>query len=147
MVLDAGEGFDSYLWNNGEQNRFITVYDQAWYSVEVSKNHCFSIDSVFVSEIEPIIALPNAFTPNGDGLNDDFRIADPQKVVDFHIWIHDRRGLIVYDSRDPYQAWDGFYGGQPCYGQSYVWYVEYDYYDGHNFKIGKKQRGLVNIIR
>ncbi len=147
LVLDAGEGFDSYLWNNGEQNRFITVYDQAWYSVEVSKNHCFSIDSVFVSEIEPIIALPNAFTPNGDGLNDDFRIADPQKVVDFHIWIHDRRGLIVYDSRDPYQAWDGFYGGQPCYGQSYVWYVEYDYYDGHNFKIGKKQRGLVNIIR
>jgi gliding motility-associated-like protein len=147
LVLDAGAGFDSYLWNTGETNRFLSVFDEGWYYVEVSKNSCFSGDSILVSEVEPIISLPNAFTPNGDGLNDYFKIVNPQKVVGFHMWIHDRRGSIVYDSNNPYQGWDGLSAGKICYGQTYVWYVEYNYFDENNIEINKKQRGLVSIIR
>jgi len=49
LILDAGEGFDSYLWNTGESTQNIIVTNTGWYSCSVSSLGCFAIDSIFIS--------------------------------------------------------------------------------------------------
>jgi gliding motility-associated-like protein len=50
--------------------------------------------------------IPNVFSPNGDGLNDFFRIAYDGDEL-FHLQIIDRWGVKYYDTRNREQAWDG----------------------------------------
>jgi gliding motility-associated-like protein len=58
--------------------------------------------------------LPSAFTPNGDGKNDVFRLLcnKYQKLVDFRVF--NRWGQVVYENtNDPSKGWDGSFNGQP----------------------------------
>lgn len=68
---------------------------------------CSAYDSVNVW-IYPEITLfvPNAFTPNGDGINDVFSVS-VSGIVSYEISIFNRWGEIIYKSTDPSQAWDG----------------------------------------
>jgi len=147
LSLDAGPAFDSYLWNTGSDNRVLNVFNEGIYYVSVQKNGCLSTDTTYVSEVEPLITFPNAFTPNGDGLNDKFKPLNVENVKDFHLWIHDRRGLIVFDSKDPFAEWDGTFQSQACYSQTYVWNVVFSFIDDKGLVVEKSDRGLVSLIR
>jgi len=52
------------------------------------------------------ISLPPAFSPNGDGTNDSLYIRH-FAIADFHLRIYNLQGELVYESRQPEQAWDG----------------------------------------
>ncbi len=147
VTINVGNNYDSYLWNTGAETNYIVVYDEGLYYVTVEKNACASSDSIYVREVEPVVSFPNAFTPNGDGLNDKFGLVNTINIKDFHMWIHDRRGMIVYDSRDPFDEWDGSFQSRPCYSQTYVWNVVYTYKDEKGLIIKKSERGLINLIR
>ncbi len=54
----------------------------------------------------PAIALPSAFSPNGDGFNDTFAM-EHVAMQSFHLRIFDRRGQLVFETRDPDFRWDG----------------------------------------
>ena len=80
---------------------------------------CVATDSILINVIDPDdldcndISLPNAFTPNGDGLNETFGISNPytvQQLVSFDVI--DRWGNKVFSTADPFERWDGFYRGQ-----------------------------------
>ncbi|MCB0643272.1 MAG: gliding motility-associated C-terminal domain-containing protein, partial [Phaeodactylibacter sp.] len=61
-------------------------------------------------DVEPQVRyfLPNAFTPNGDGLNDLFRGEGVMKgAVDFDFQVWNRYGELVFQSSDPFEAWNG----------------------------------------
>ena len=63
-----------------------------------------------IVDVEPLVRyfLPNAFTPNGDGINDGFRgngVMDGVREFTFQIW--DRYGALLFETNDPFQAWDG----------------------------------------
>lgn len=62
------------------------------------------------------VFIPNAFTPNGDDLNDRFLIqtSDVCQILDFNIQIFDRWGNLIYETKspDPSQAWDGTVDGK-----------------------------------
>lgn len=68
------------MWNTGETMQYITAEEEDWYSVMIESVYgCFDEDSVYVLFVEappppePIfdqLYLPNAFTPDRDGLND-----------------------------------------------------------------------------
>ena len=147
IILDAGSGFDGYLWNNGGENSYITVYEEGVYYVEINKNGCYTTDTVVVREIEPIIKLPTAFTPNGDGLNDEFKVINVNNVVDFNMSIHDRRGEIVFESDDILKGWDGSHLGQPCYKASFVWRISYSYYNEFGLLVSEAKKGMVTLLR
>jgi gliding motility-associated-like protein len=81
---------------------------------------CVARDSILLNVIDPddldcsAIFLPNAFSPNGDGLNDDFGISNPfaiQELLSFEIF--DRWGNRMFETVNPFDRWDGSYRGQP----------------------------------
>lgn len=59
------------------------------------------------------LLLPTAFSPNGDGLNDLFKISNPFLVDELENWaIFDRNGAVIFETVDPLEGWDGNVNGQ-----------------------------------
>ena len=75
-----------------------------------------------VAIAESYLAVPNVFTPNGDGMNDEFRVAYRSLAV-FHIWVYNRWGKLVYESDDPSKGWDGTIGGRNAAEGAYFYVV------------------------
>lgn len=68
-------------------------------------------------------ALPNVFTPNGDGKNDIFRI-ESENLTEFYIAVIDAKSNVVFESRDPLFVWDGRdSAGNPVVSGNYVYFI------------------------
>jgi gliding motility-associated-like protein len=96
------------------------------YCVTVSDNNdCLSTSCVLVSvQIPASIFIPNAFTPDANGLNDVFR---PQlnEVHDYTMLIFNRWGEKLFESTSVDQGWNGFYKGHLCEQDVYVYKITY----------------------
>lgn len=79
-------------------------------------------DSIFIS-YEGIIGVPNAFTPNGDGLNDVVRI-EGKGIIELDFRIYNRWGELVFRTTDQAIGWDGFYKGVPQEMENYTFTAE-----------------------
>lgn len=66
--------------------------------------------------------IPNAFTPNGDGLNDVFGVKG-EGISDLHVLVFDRWGEVIFESTDPEKQWDGSFKGRPVQQGTYVYQV------------------------
>ena len=75
-----------------------------------------------VSISESDLRVPNVFTPNGDGKNDEFRVAF-RSLREYHIWIYNRWGKLVYESSDPAKGWDGMIGNRPASEGAYFYVI------------------------
>lgn len=91
--------------------------------VDVSNTHC-ALDSVefTISISESMLLVPNVFTPNGDGTNDEFRVAY-RSLKEFHCWVYNRWGMLVYQWSDPAKGWDGTINGQPAAEGAYYYVI------------------------
>jgi len=118
--LHAGGGFMEYLWSTQSTDSIITASTQGQYWTRVRDyNCCINSDSVYVRIFD--FYTPNAFTPNGDGLNDLFRVVGKYRNIDFAMYVYDRWGGMVFESDDIDDGWDGNAGGQPAPAGVYVW--------------------------
>jgi len=68
--------------------------------------------------------MPNAFTPNGDGVNDCYGIRYWGLIEKLDFTIYDRWGNQVFYTNDPGTCWDGRYKGQPADAGAYVYYIK-----------------------
>lgn len=60
------------------------------------------------------LLMPNAFSPNGDGINDIYKPKDGYRnIEEFHAYIYNRWGQKLYEWTDPATGWDGTYRGKP----------------------------------
>lgn len=109
VPVDAG---NSIRWSTGAQSPSIRVFEPGIYWVSLS-NACYSsADTILISGCEPRVvpelAVPNAFTPNGDGNNDVFGIRYlPQQVLSFNLKIYNRYGQLVRELKQGPDYWDG----------------------------------------
>ncbi|NQU88748.1 MAG: gliding motility-associated C-terminal domain-containing protein, partial [Mariniphaga sp.] len=72
------------------------------------------------------IYLPNAFSPNSDGLNDDFKaVTNSENIKFFQMLIYDRWGTLIFESKNISFGWNGTFKGKPCPQGVYVYKVEY----------------------
>jgi len=70
--------------------------------------------------------LPNAFTPNGDGLNDEFKPVQRYDLVKrYHLYIYNRWGQFIFETSDINTGWDGTYKGKPAEQGAYVYKIVY----------------------
>lgn len=89
------------------------------------------------------VFIPNAFTPNGDGTNDRFRIIAADNYKQFKLLIFNKWGKIIYSTTDIIDGWDGRFKGELQPTGSYVYYVEIR--TASNKKISKK--GTIMLLR
>lgn len=98
--------------------------------------------TISISESE--LLMPNAFSPNGDGINDIYKPKSGYKsIVEFHAYIFNRWGKKLYEWTDPSTGWDGTYNGSPVKQGVYFCLVKARGADGRKFNIKKD----VNLLR
>jgi gliding motility-associated-like protein len=99
------------------------------YQVTVTdKNDCSATSKVFVEVIDtkPVdFYIPNAFTPNDDGVNDFFEINLPSGIVFKTLQIFDRWGELIFQSNNPQNSWDGTYKGKLMPLEVYIYVLNY----------------------
>jgi gliding motility-associated-like protein len=124
-------GGADYLWSDGSTNPTLTVLDEGTYSVSVS-NFCGEATdeiSVVYDKCDGLF-IPNAFTPDFDGVNDDFALysdGDVKQVLQFEIY--DRWGELIFSTSGPVNnlrdfKWDGTYRGKIAPAGVYVYVVD-----------------------
>jgi gliding motility-associated-like protein len=72
-----------------------------------------------------IIAVPNAFTPNGDGINDYLYPLNGFKADNLIFRVYNRYGQLIFETTDWTRKWDGTLGGKPQGTGTYVWTLQY----------------------
>jgi gliding motility-associated-like protein len=113
-----------------------------YYLTAVGPEGCKAIDSVIVYVISN--GMPNAFSPNGDGLNDEFLpvFSPDDRLFPIGFSVYNRWGQRIFYSAKAKKGWDGTYKNAPVDAGTYFYYVE--------FKIGDKsftKKGEVTLIR
>ena len=118
------KGSSLMLSRNDAEHRY-TFMDKGNYRVVVAiSNPYCQLDSVEfnISVSESMVVVPNVFTPNGDGMNDEFRVAY-RSLKEFHCWVYNRWGHLVYEWSDPAKGWDGTIGGRPAAEGAYYYVI------------------------
>lgn len=143
-VTGANGGFQ-YSWSNGSTNFWISQLPAGDYSALVTDSKgCTVTFSFSLSEIECFVDPDPYFTPNGDGFNDSWFIANSQYFPDARLIIFDRWGLKVYDKTGTYESWDGkSYLGVPVPDAAYYYF----FYQDKNDKQKASKSGSVIILR
>jgi len=127
-TLNAGIKFSKYLWSTGEITQKIAIHSGGTYWVRVTASNCIVYDTINVLHCRAKIFIPDAFTPNGDSLNDRFRPYGSD-IARAQMTIVNRWGEIVYKGDDE-NGWDGKFGGSLCPEGLYEYVVIYREYLG-----------------
>lgn len=124
----------------------IANESRTYYVNVTDENGCPAMDSVSVKVIrtcEGDIWVPNAFTPNGDEVNDKFMVRSTGFAQLVYFRVFDRWGNLVYITDDINQGWDGKYHGAMVNPDVYVWWVRASCPDGTTINL----KGNVTAIR
>ncbi|WP_443962737.1 gliding motility-associated C-terminal domain-containing protein [Prevotellamassilia timonensis] len=153
-----------YEWRftrSGETTPFLVRYDQdteyeflqsGTFSVELRVSFVQGTDTIAYEMDEPFsiaiseskLEVPNAFTPNGDGVNDVFRVKEGYKsIVSFKAMVFDRWGKKLYEWTDPAGGWDGRSAGHAVPDGGYYLNIQARGADGKHYNIKK----VINVLR
>ncbi|MBS3915676.1 MAG: gliding motility-associated C-terminal domain-containing protein [Bacteroidetes bacterium] len=115
--LDAGNTGAGFLWSpTGETTQIITTAISGNYSVVVTNSDgCSATDDIFLKDSCPMyLFIPDAFTTDDNLFNDSFNWKGNMKMKEYKLVIYNRWGQKMFESENPYQAWDGKYMDEPC---------------------------------
>lgn len=138
-----------YLWLDGSDFSYLTVYEDGDYLVQVT-NLCGAIEdtiSVAFIQCECDIFIPNAFTPNGDGLDEDFGPFSSCVLKGYNFMVFDRWGMEMFNTLDPTQKWDGTYRREPLAAGVYSYKLRYNFEKRGPKTDYKTVYGTVTLIR
>ncbi len=130
FVPDLEEGV-SYLWSDGTPGANARVFREAGTYELLRNNACSAAATTLNVAFRDCcqLYLPNAFSPNGDGINDVFRaFPDTDRcgsVTDYHLKIFNRWGGEVFAGQVLTQGWDGKANGKPAENGYYVYTLSY----------------------
>ena len=132
LTVSAAQTFSVVSWeptylfpNQSAYNQSVKMDTTKTISVKgISEHGCVGTASVTVS-VRPTILMPNAFTPNGDGLNDRFRPTGNGFILIRNFEVYNRFGQMVYSAfgAAAMDGWDGTFRGQPCELGTYFYHI------------------------
>jgi gliding motility-associated-like protein len=145
VVLYATGGFDSYMWNNAvTPDSMYKVSHPGIFSVSVNNSCGFNTISIEVfNKCEFPFYIPNAFTPNGDGLNDVFRIPSSNMYKLIKLTVYNRFGQKIFETTDKAKGWNGTYKNKIQAADGYVYLIMMETLNGKKVKA----YGTVMLIR
>lgn len=145
--LDAGNDMKYYQWQDGSGLQYYPVSQAGYYSVYiVDKNCCQQSDTIKIILLD--LAVPSAFSPNGDGLNDRFRAKGPAEGIrNFHLAIYNRWGQLMWETNSIEDTWDGKSRGKECPAGVYMWVMKFSAEGNLLKKDNISKTGSVTIVR
>lgn len=115
---------------------------------DLPSQNCLSEAVYTIEVINSMVEVPNVFTPNGDGINDEFKVSY-KSLVSFSAKVYNVWGRLVYQWTDPAQGWDGTIDGNPAAQGTYFYMIEAvgadNDEDGNPIKYVYK--GDINLLR
>jgi len=134
-----------YEWNQGSFEPSIIAENPGDYWVEVgnacgSKIHEFHIE---FHHCELTIQFPNVFTPDNDGVNDHFIPIKSEHLKEYHLFILNRWGEVIFESHNISNGWDGTIKGDDASESVYFYKADYTSFDGNNNSI----QGSLTLMR
>lgn len=135
----SGATINSYTWDFGDgtgsndslpaDHLFPQTGIEKKYGVMLIVGNTLGCRDTAVQQIDVLrscyIAVPSAFTPNGDGLNDYLYPLNAFKADNLEFRIYNRYGQLVFESRDYTKKWDGTIDGHPQPPGAFVWTLQY----------------------
>jgi gliding motility-associated-like protein len=145
VELKSAEGPYAYKWSPGDglnsttiSNPTATPSESITYTVEVtSPSGCVVTSEVRVVVREEIV-IPNAFSPNGDGINDTWNIPTLEGYPGVKLEVFDRWGNKIFEKVNYLNEWNGTYNGKPLPKGAYMYVI--------TMPDGNQIRGTVNIV-
>ncbi|HRX29539.1 MAG TPA: gliding motility-associated C-terminal domain-containing protein, partial [Saprospiraceae bacterium] len=148
-VVDPVEGY-SYVWNTGETGTSISVSpsEDTQYCVTVTDDFgcenstCLTLHVLTPQCDETDVYIPNAFSPNGDGVNDILYVRS-NYIDEFTMIIYNRWGQEVFKTSSLGQGWDGKFNNQDLSPDAYAYYILVKCTDGEEYT----KRGNISLLR
>jgi len=133
----------TFLWQDGSTTPSFVISREGIYSL-IASNECGAhSDSITIMKGVCSMLMPNAFSPNNDGLNDVFRVKYPFAVTNFHFLVTNRWGQTVFETTNIHNGWDGTCKGEPAVAGIYVWVISFTDLDHKDQQI----KGTVTLLR
>jgi gliding motility-associated-like protein len=129
-------GYDKYEWTPrfnlnfyDDKNPTFNGEQRVYYTLRRTNpvNNCYVLDNYNITvATDGILLLPNAFTPNTDGLNDKLLVIKNQGILNLNYFkIYNRNGILVFQTSNLAEGWNGKVGSYVQESDSYFWIVEY----------------------
>ncbi|HXH19813.1 MAG TPA: gliding motility-associated C-terminal domain-containing protein, partial [Chitinophagales bacterium] len=148
-----GEGGMDYQWTPDSSltcgncpDPLATVFETTPYTLIVSDGYgCKDADTVVIivdEDLDPrdVLFIPNAITPNGDGVNETWNIRNIDLYPNNDITILNRWGDVIYSSAPYLVAWDGTYKGTPVPDGTYYYLIKLK-------DVNKTLNGPLTVVR
>lgn len=154
-IVDMSTGGTSYWYDFGDGNSMATANGQHRYAdtgtyviTQIVTNQFGCADTSFrtvVAKPSHTFYIPNAFTPNADGVNDIF---EPKgfEIENYTMNIFNRWGQLVFSTNDIKRGWDGSFNGIACEEGVYTWRSVYQS-NAKNSDGRQVKEGIVTLLR
>lgn len=130
LVLNATTANASFQWQDGSSQPQLVVTQAGLYWVEVKVNNCAARDSIQIAlysqSCDCRMTVPNAFSPNGDQRNDEFKYIVNENNIELEEFIiADRWGNLMLRTQNMFNSWDGTYKGMPADIGTYYYTIRF----------------------
>lgn len=146
ILLKANYLGASYLWNDNTTDSTLLANAAKLYWVEALYNQCTYRDSLEVKYVkcDCNTTVPNAFSPNGDGINEGFGPKMECVPAQYKMSIFNRYGQVIFETKDYTKIWDGTLNGKPMPVGTYYYVLNYF---NPGLVIPERFAGSITIIR
>lgn len=152
------EGGQDYQWSPPTGLDYDTIpdpisapYNTTTYTVTVKDSLGCSAGAKVLVMVETVAFVPNLFTPNDDGKNDELRIYGLEQIKSFTFTIHNREGNLVYETHSAMEAttigWNGMLHGNKQPPGVYYWKVTGEHPSGRKVLLNEKSSGFIVLVR
>jgi gliding motility-associated-like protein len=127
LTLGTATIAPEYVWSTGANTPTIQIEDAGLYVLSISGSCASASDTVlvFAGNCPPLVYVPNAFSPDGDGMNEVFGPVITGTIDDYELLVFDRWGEVIFTSNDRSAGWDGRVDGTDAQQGVYVWSLGY----------------------
>jgi gliding motility-associated-like protein len=146
LPLSVSHPGATYLWSNGFTDSGIVVKSTGLYWVKATLNGCTYADSITASFVDCNcrVSVPNAFSPNQDGVNDLLKVHIECMPRNYRLSIFNRNGQRVFETTDMFKAWNGEFNDNKLPVGTYYYILTY-YNDG--FKRNELYKGYIVLLK
>ncbi len=151
IILNAnGANNWTFEWQDGTMDTMYQVIEPGFYFVTVTNDCGEDTDEIFVNMIDCKacnVQFPNSFTPNNDGLSDDFGVVSDCEFLAFNLKVFNRWGSIVFETNTFSEKWNGKQKSGDSPSDTYLYLVEYETINPLGETEKGKAHGDLTLIR